>query len=520
MHHQVAVIHYHLDRGGVTQVIRQHLRGLASLPDCGGVSRVIVFHGGRASGWTDLDWSETRPLEVSLVTVAELGYDDGATAAPERLATQLLHDLQSRGMSPSGTVVHVHNHALGKNLSLPGAVSILAREGFPLLLQLHDFAEDFRPDNHRALVQGLTPHAPEKLPTALYPQSSSIHYAVLNGRDRELLRAAGIDDSRLHLLPNPVADIDRLPERAATRRLLDVHWAIPTNDRYVLYPVRGIRRKNLGELLLWSAVQCESTSYGTTLSPVSPAEQVSYRLWRSLAAELGLPVRFEVGETGPLTYAQHLSAADWAITTSVAEGFGMVFLEPWVSGLPLAGRNLPEITADFVAAGLQLDTLSDGVLVPVDWIGRDALVSDLHESYTRVVQAYGRSSPSRVEVERALSARFELGLLDFACCSARLQASIISQVAHDAGRRAKLLTLNPTWDLAQQDDREMLAQLVSRNAREVRKNYSLPASGGRLQRIYQSVLASPRHVPADLPHGSVILDTFLGLTRFHPIRTD
>ena len=37
--------------------------------------------------------------------------------------------------------------------------------------------------------------------------------------------------------------------------------------------------------------------------------------------------------------------------TSLAEGFGMVFLESWLAECPLLGRDLPEITRDFVEAG-------------------------------------------------------------------------------------------------------------------------------------------------------------------------
>ena len=42
-----------------------------------------------------------------------------------------------------------------------------------------------------------------------------------------------------------------------------------------------------------------------------------------------------------------MASAHRLVTTSVAEGFGLAFLEPWLFGKGLLGRNLPEITVDF-----------------------------------------------------------------------------------------------------------------------------------------------------------------------------
>ena len=139
-------------------------------------------------------------------------------------------------------MLHVHNHSLGKNRALPRVVPRLAASGYGMLLQIHDFAEDFRPENYRNLGR--------PAPEMLYPQASNVHYAVLNGRDRAILAAAGADPARLHLLPNPVLDVNRLPERSAARVKLHERFGVAPGDRYLLYPVRCIRRKNVGEALL------------------------------------------------------------------------------------------------------------------------------------------------------------------------------------------------------------------------------------------------------------------------------
>ena len=267
-------------------------------------------------------------------------------------------------------MVHIHNHALGKNAALPPVVARLAADGFALLLQIHDFSEDFRPDDYRGLAESLARDDVGRLPERLYPQGAAVHYAVLNGRDFEILSRAGVPGRRLHTLPNPVCDFVGLPDRPTARSRLCSQWGVDEGDRYVVYPVRGIRRKNLGELLLWAAAHPQGTRFAISLPPINPREQPRYASWRQLAGELRLPVLFEVGGAGGLDLGDHLAAADAAISTSVAEGFGMVFLETWLAGLPLIGRDLPEITADFMAAGLRWDGLAPALNVPLDWVGR------------------------------------------------------------------------------------------------------------------------------------------------------
>ena len=49
--------------------------------------------------------------------------------------------------------------------------------------------------------------------------------------------------------------------------------------------------------------------------------------------------------------------AEAIVSTSIAEGFGLGFLEPWTFGKGLCGRNIPEITKDFENLGINLQNL-------------------------------------------------------------------------------------------------------------------------------------------------------------------
>lgn len=501
-------------------MVLNHLLALDALPDQVRPALILLLHGGRRAGLPHDLATRVRSIKLTEVVIPELDYDEGlpAKAQPRHLADVVETALRNLGCGADDTLLHVHNHALGKNVSLPGALRELAGRGFGLLLQVHDFAEDFRPTNYRRLLTALSPGDPAGLPGALYPQASHIHFAVLNGRDLSVLRAAGIDTSRLHLLPNPVLPPERLPDRTTARVRLADRFGIDARGRYVLSPVRGIRRKNLGEMLLWAAVS-SGTVFACTLPPLNPLEQPCYAKWRALAQELGLPCFFEVGGAAGLSLSENFAACDRVLTTSVAEGFGFVFLEPCLAERPLVGRDLPDMTRDFVAAGLTFSGLQPRIDVPVDWVGAAELLDMLQHSFNGTLQAYGREPLSQRALEVGLEEKLREGCVDFGDLTADVQELVLRKVCGEGAARKLLLLRNPGLrdTLASQDN--SLAAEVSRNSDLVRSEYSLEVSGRQLSKVYRSVMESPRTPPrAELVHGDRILNSFLNLRRFHPVR--
>src|SRR5690606_30547260 len=99
----------------------------------------------------------------------------------------------------------------------------------------------------------------------------------------------------LHVLPNPAAEFAQLPSPDEARERVFRALGLPPAARLVVYPVRGIRRKNLGEMLLLSALAPEGTYFAVTLRPKNPVEAASFDRWRLLAESLGLPCRFDIG---------------------------------------------------------------------------------------------------------------------------------------------------------------------------------------------------------------------------------
>jgi hypothetical protein len=518
----LAIVHYHLRRGGVTQVMVNHLRALSATACPGQTLRVVVLHGGEHDAWPSGAMDLLPGLEVTRREVSGLDYDDAPVARPRELAARMAAALSDAGMSAADTILHVHNHALGKNASLPGAIAQLTDRGYRCLLQLHDFSEDFRPADHQHLLAALSVDHPDRLPQQLYAHGPTRQYAVLNRRDYALLRRAGMPADRLRILPNPIAPYDQLPARSVARSRLAEKLSVSARERYIVYPIRGIRRKNLGELLLWGATAAPTRSVwlGVTLPPSNPREQPRYAWWRQCAAACRLPVLFDVGTAGCLTFGENLAAADAVINTSVAEGFGMVFLEPWLAGLPLIGRDLPEITTDFTAAGVQFDTLAPHLRIPLDWVGAAEFARQFTDGYRRVLAAYGRPAPDAAALARDIAGLARDGLLDFAHCPSRLQAEVVDQVASSPARRARLLELNPALQGLLEVDRHTQRALVASNAEVVRRRFSLEAVGQQLRAAYAAVGESSPCGSQELEGSPILLDAFLNLARFHPIRVE
>lgn len=517
---KIAIGHYHLNRGGVTRVIANHLKALnCTHSTTEPPLKVALLFGGRSEDWPIELIGELQSLDVSFHPVEELDYD-GIRYGHGDLAAQLKSTLENAGFRSQETVLHFHNHSLGKNTDLPLAVAELAQTGYACLLQIHDFAEDFRPQHYQQLASKVCDDKFEQLPAILYPQASQVHYAVLSGRDHSILREAGVHKTRLHLLPNSITEFGSNPERDMVREELARRFGIPTDDRLFVYPVRGIRRKNLGEALLWSALADKKTSFALTLAPLNPEECQSYEQWKEFAKQLDLKWHFDVGGKNGMEFQEILSASDVILTTSVCEGFGMVFLEAWLAGRQLVGRDLPAITGDFEDMGLRFPGLEPGLLIPVDWIGQGKLCCAVIESFKNVLSSFGRATPTDKDLRSEFDHLITDGLIDFAICNTGFQRQIVERLVRGQCDRNRILEINPSIGLSLKH-RASDQSLISHNGDIIRREYSLDQCGNRLQGIYQRLVSSAREKMLQPPaHGNRVLESFLDLSRFQPLRVE
>jgi len=484
---RILISHFHLQTGGVSRVIEHACMALAA-----GGHRVLVVAGEPPQ--------QPLPEGVGFDLVPALAYEERRPAVgPAELAATLVQTARERlGEMPD--LWHIHNHCLGKNLALPEALCTLARQGQRLLLQPHDFAEDGRPGLYAKLLGELGGGDPARLSALLYPQAAHLHYAVLNDRDRSFLTAAGIPHDRLHLLPNAVnlpPPADRSADLFPDRRL----W---------LYPTRAIRRKNLGELLLWATLAEEQDLFATTQAPQNPAELPRYRRWVALARELMLGLELELGNRVD-DFPALLASAHALVTTSVAEGFGLAFLESWLAGRPLVGRNLPEITEDFVTAGLDLGALYERLEVPLDWLDWDRLRRAMVEqALTAVAAAYGRAE-TPADRERLWASAVRDGHIDFGRLDETAQEEVIRRLAANPQDRA---FLRP----ARLPDATP-ADRIAHNRTLAERDYSIAGYGRRLERIYRSLLDATVDPKLGAADGAILLERFLAPERLFLLRT-
>jgi hypothetical protein len=293
-----------------------------------------------------------------------------------------------------------------------------------LLLQIHDFAENGRPANYWRLLDELG--GTDGLARCLYPVAAQVAYVVLTTSDAARLKEGGLEEGA-SLLPNPVSLPDE--SRPISR---EAFYA----DRLIVYPTRAIRRKNIGEALLWAAWAAPGEQIILTAAPEQGPDVARHADWRSFAEELGLPIVFEAQKRFGRSTADFLMTADVCLTTSVAEGFGMAFLEPWLAGSCLAGRDLPSVTADFRHSGVALDGIYARLDVVAEGLSKAELLADIEGNIRATCSAYGVPYEKEFR-DRAFASVWRNGLVDFGRLGEAHQRAVI-RAAWGGGEKQSL----------------------------------------------------------------------------------
>lgn len=478
---RLAIVHYHLRKGGVTRVIASAVEALGDT-----VEEIVVLS----------STAPEEPIGCPCVVVPELAYSGSASLeAVDALHRAMLGAVhESLGGAPD--LWHVHNHCLGKNVNFPEVLKRILADGARALLQIHDFAEDGRPSNYASQQQPYRNGLFTDPETALYPTGPQVAYAVLNGRDRGILKQAGVPAHQVHWLPNAVTAAPGAKGEAA-----------PSSGKpLILYPTRAIRRKNIGELLLVSLANPEYR-FGTTLTPKNPEWVGIHDNWGTLAGQLGLDVQLGMGEVPGNTFEGLVRSATAMISTSVAEGFGLAFLEPWLFGKPLCGRDLPEITADFRANGIALPGLYGTLPVSTALLDLEGLQGRYYTKLEHVFQAYGEAL-SLGEREAAWRAFTHEEQVDFGHLDETAQTEVLLSLAKASPEHipgACRLSLSGS-------------EPIESNVEHIERSYGLKHYGKSLSGIYASLLDTTPGPIAGLPAGSV-LSGFLDTNRFNLLRS-
>ncbi|MDD5729011.1 MAG: hypothetical protein PHV59_10645, partial [Victivallales bacterium] len=192
---KAAILHYHLNPGGVSRIIEMQLAALRQQRE---IEELTVFSGAPES-------SVAIPPEVKFVRNPDLNYLNCLKMSRTESALvyrRLLNFLSSA--VTSDTIIHAHNLNLGKNPVLTAVLNTMLEKSYKIVNHIHDFAED-RPANMQALEHLLEEHFGHSLKTILYPVNRNCRYAVLNSEYVRRLKRFGVSPELIHLLPNPVA---------------------------------------------------------------------------------------------------------------------------------------------------------------------------------------------------------------------------------------------------------------------------------------------------------------------------
>lgn len=498
---KIVIVHYHLKRGGVTTVLETCVPELIERGH-----QVTVLAGGPC-----LDSSSLAPY---VQVCPELAYDDDLEieGGGEKLAG-ILSSTASQNLGGLPDVWHFHNHHLGKNFKLTDAVRFLANQGTPLLLQIHDFPEDGRQVNFSCL-KFAAENIGVTLSDYLYPigNGANVHYGVLNSRDHQALGSGGLNRTHLHLIPNAVRLRDS--ERIAPSRVNDVRNKIlkKGEERFFLYPTRSIRRKNIGEVVLWGLLSSLTGCpyhIGVTLKPENPDALAIYQNWKDWANELDLPISFELGLNEEFEFQELVSSCDGFLSTSVAEGFGLSFLEPWGYSKGIIGRDIPEITKDFTGNGIQFEnSLYSSIPIPIAWLENKKI--DFSEDFTRAVEQSFDAYDCSLELQQIGQTVQSItgdGFVDFARLSERHMNAVLATLRSDSDMMFELILKNLP-ELEQ-------CHTIESNRDAVQSGYSPSQYAVNLESIYQSILNSTNEKVFTSPIDSrLVLGDYLDPKRF------
>lgn len=427
----VVIMHYHLNPGGVTRIIESQVGSMHGSDEemsltvlCGNDRGSANLSGASARTNSMLDYWNVFPQVED--------FEKNVEAIIAIIKDNLTNSC----------ILHCHNPNLGKNPALTLAVYRLAMEGYPVVNHCHDFPED-RPANLEILNRFLSGSSGLTLSDILYPRLPGYHFITLNSCDFQRILKTGVPVSRIHLLPNPVSFHKRgieTKDQDLKKKICKI-LGFNTSRKICTYPVRAIERKNLGEFILLAVLFSDEAQFTVTQPPMNPVEVPQYNRWKSFCLGNDIQVKFESGKE--VNHEELINISDFCITTSIREGFGMAYLEPWLAGTPVIGRDIPCVTHDLIRQGIEFSRLYSGILI----------------------QNEGR-------------------MTDFKDFTFEEQEKIITEIAGNNSSRSRLLQDNSF--LVNFLD-EFPNDTIQRNQITIKNEFSLDKYGKRLLAIYREI---------------------------------
>ncbi|MCK4521603.1 MAG: hypothetical protein KAU20_03440 [Nanoarchaeota archaeon] len=252
-----------------------------------------------------------------------------------------------------------------------------------VLFRIHDFAEDRDVNFNNILKFTGSEHCPywHKI---LFPKLKNLRYIIINSTDRRRLWSHGIiKDESVFYIPNPINELlieedTEFSEKLRKKLIRD--YKLKNDVRFIFYPVRIVKRKNVEEAIFLTMMLCHLLRKNycliVSLRTNKKIDDAYTKTLDKYVKKYKLPVILGVNDCVGLmrkfTKSKKLihfgigdayNISDFAISTSILEGFGLVFIESWFFNKVVIGRDLPDVTEDFKSAGINLHNLYTNILV-------------------------------------------------------------------------------------------------------------------------------------------------------------
>lgn len=484
---KVALVHYHFQLSGVTKVMASASRCLRKA----GIDHVLLVG----------DLPEHVEEEVPLRKVRGLGYVPDKAVGDPSLLLENLRSAAREALGGDPDLWHFHNHALGKNYLLAEVVARLAEAGERLVLQMHDLIEEGRQQNYAVVTD----------PHRLYPTGSHIRYLFLNEQDRELFTGHGLSEGQSEVIVNPLD----VPE---------VGKADPNAEPILFAPIRAIRRKNMGELVMLSALAPAGTRIAISRAPKDKAALRLHETWRKFAGHQRLPIGFDVvdryhpADGAPSDYQSWVTHSTHYVTTSVSEGFGLTMLEAAALGKPLLGRNISRVTREHQKHGLPKCDLYDQLMVPIEWVDVSILRQHFDTTIQRNYRYLGRQLDNLTH-ERAFQSLLFDGWLDFGNMPEPVQQAVVERLADPGCREQPQVVIDGERTGAKLWLHQVLKNRKNPTKAKQLKSFTEESFCAALQSVYQSALAGEAAGETAFLNPDPLLDAHLKPQSFHFLKS-
>ena len=423
--------HYHLHTCGVTRIIQSQVASAIYLNKIDGI---FILSSG------DSDISQLNQKIIKNIGLNYLKMDISKNES-FKIEKKMLAFVKNKVRK--NDIIHFHNHNLGKNPILTIILFKLAEEGYKIVFHCHDFAED-REENYNFLKKIIHEYFSLDLKKTMYPDYQNCFYITLQKYDYKRLINYGLNKNRIKVIPNPVNFQDNIiMDKEESKKVLFNVFGIQDDFPVFLYPVRVIRRKNIGEFILLAALFQNEALWMITLPPKNPVEIIEYNKWKFFCDEYKIKIYFEINEK--VDFITSMNASYKIVTTSIKEGFGMSFLEPWMFNKQVVGRDISIITKDFKKNNLKLN-------------GLYKILNVLNNNRTKI---------------------------DFAGLNIEEQMSLIKTILHDEKLKEYIINKNNLKKILFSD---IDYDLIEHNKKIIKEKYSIKNFGNSLNEIYERLL--------------------------------